>query len=158
MLIAFPYFSTGPGRPIILSHRINIVDVDSSKPVVIPIGSNLTTVANATVVMMCPAKGSPQPTVTWKHEGRFIVPGGHQRYQMNETALMIRGVRLDDGGRYECTALNIFGRDAESLLLAVTGNMATLHKTVFPLLYSGYRSSNHHTSHHNVIISSKWSF
>lgn len=54
---------------------------------------------------------------------------------MNETALMIRGVRLDDAGRYECTALNIFGRDAESLLLAVTGNMGTFHQTIFLLNY-----------------------
>ena len=46
---------------------------------------------------------------------------------MNETSLMIRDVRLDDAGRFECTALNVFGRDAESLLLAVTGNRTTLH-------------------------------
>lgn len=123
-LNAFPYFSTGPGRPVILSHKINIIDVDSSKPVVVPIGANVTTIVNATVVITCPTKGSPQPTVTWKHDGRFIVPG---RYQMNGTALMIREVRLDDAGRYECTALNIFGRETESLLLAVTGNMITLY-------------------------------
>lgn len=57
---------------------------------------------------------------------------------MNGTALMIREVRLDDAGRYECTALNIFGRETESLLLAVTGNMITLYlKACFLLLYSG---------------------
>lgn len=129
MLTAFPYFSTGPGRPVILSHKINIIDVDSSKPVVVPIGANVTTIVNATVIITCPTKGSPQPIVTWKHDRRFIVAG--TRYQVNDTALIIRELRLDDAGRYECTASNRFGRDVQSLSLGVTGTISTKYYSVF---------------------------
>ena len=122
MLIASPYVLTGPGRPVITSHKINITDVDSSKPIVVPIGANVTTIVNATVVITCPTKGSPQPVVTWKHDGRFIVAGA--RYQVNDSALIITEVRLDDAGRYECTASNRFGRDVQSLSLDITGTVA----------------------------------
>ena len=46
---------------------------------------------------------------------------------MNESSLVIRGVRLKDAGGYKCTASNRFGRDVESLYLTVTG------KDVVPL-------------------------
>ena len=124
MLVASPYLiTTVPGRPVISSQEINITDVDSSKPVVVPIGANVTTIVNATVVITCPTKGSPQPVVTWKHNGRFIVAGA--RFQVNDTALIIREVRLNDAGRYECTASNRFGRDVQSLSLDITGTVAT---------------------------------
>ena len=122
-LIASPYLPTGPGRPVISSQKINITDVDSSKPVVVPIGANVTTIVNATVIITCPNKGSPQPIVTWKHDRRFIVAGA--RYQVNDTALIIRDVRLNEAGRYECTASNRFGRDVQSLSLDITGTVAT---------------------------------
>lgn len=124
MLVASPYLiTTGPGRPVISSQEINITDVDSSKPVVVPIGASVTTIVNATVVITCPTKGSPQPVVTWKHDGRFIVAGA--RFQVNDTALIIREVRLNDAGRYECIASNRFGRDVQSLSLDITGTVAT---------------------------------
>ena len=117
------YSPSGPGRPVISSRKINITDVDSSKPVVVPIGANVTTIVNATVIITCPTTGSPPPVVTWKHERTFIVAGA--RYQVNDTALIIREIRLDDAGRYECTASNRFGRDVQSLALDITGTMAT---------------------------------
>ena len=124
LLAVFLYFYTGPGGPIISPERRFIVDVNSSKPVIAPIGANVTTVVNATVIMTCPSQGSPQPTVTWNHDQQFVVPGG--RYSMNESSLVISGVRLEDAGKYQCTASNRFGRDVESLSLTVTGNVTAL--------------------------------
>ena len=118
-------FSAGPGAPIITTDNTVIINVNTGKPVIAPIGAEITTVVNATVIMKCPNQGSPQPVVTWNHEQRFIAPGG--KYLMNESSLVIRGVRLKDAGRYKCTASNRFGRDVESLYLTVTG------KDVVPL-------------------------
>ena len=118
-------FSTGPGAPIITTDNTVIINVNTGKPVIAPIGAKITTVVNATVIMKCPNQGSPQPVVTWNHDQRFIAPGG--KYLMNESSLVIRGVRLKDAGRYKCTASNRFGRDVESLYLTVTG------KDVVPL-------------------------
>lgn len=50
---------------------------------------------------------------------------------MNDTTLIIREVRLDDAGRYDCTASNSFGRDVQSLSLDVTGTMTTKYYSVF---------------------------
>ena len=105
-----------------------IVDVNSSKPVIAPIGAKITTVVNATVIMTCPNQGSPQPTVTWNHDQRFIIPGG--KYSMNGSSLAIRGVRLKDAGSYQCTASNKFGRDVESLSLTVTGNVTAVKRSL----------------------------
>lgn len=127
-------FHTGPGGPVILPDRRVIVDVNGSKPVIAPVGANITTVVNATVIMTCPNKGSPKPTVTWSHHQRFIVPG--RRYVMNESSLVIRGVRLQDEGSYQCTASNPFGRDVESLSLSITGNFTgddTKQNTIYVL-------------------------
>ena len=118
-------FSAGPGAPIITTDNTVIINVNTGKPVIAPIGAKITTVVNATVIMRCPNQGSPQPVVTWNHDQRFIAPGG--KYLMNESSLVIRGVRLKDAGRYKCTASNRFGRDVESLYLTVAG------KDVVPL-------------------------
>ncbi|XP_068741513.1 hemicentin-1-like isoform X2 [Montipora capricornis] len=107
----------GPGGPEIFSDKRVIVDVNSSKPVMAPVGANITTVVNATVIMKCPNKGTPKPTVSWSHNQRFIFPRG--RFFTNKSSLVIRGVRLSDAGSYQCTASNIFGRDIESLSLTV---------------------------------------
>ena len=42
---------------------------------------------------------------------------------MNESSLVIRGVRLQHEGSYQCTASNPFGRDVESLSLTIAGNV-----------------------------------
>ena len=107
-----------------------IVDVSSSKPIIAPIGSKITTVVNATVIMTCPNQGSPQPTVTWNHDQKFIIPGG--KYSMNESSLVIRGVRLKHAGSYQCTASNKFGRDVESLSLTVIGNVTLVNRSLIP--------------------------
>ena len=101
-----------------------IVDFNSSKPVMAPVGANITTVANATVVMKCPNKGTPKPTVSWSYNQRFILPGG--RFVMNGSSLVVRGVRLADAGSYQCRASNIYGRDVESLALTVAGTSSFL--------------------------------
>ena len=114
------FVSTEHREPVILSNKVNLVDVNNSKPVVIPIGANMTTVINATIIMKCVTEGSPTPTVSWNHNGRLITTG--DRHQVNHTALMIENVQLGDAGRYDCIATNRFGRDDESLLLTITGN------------------------------------
>ena len=104
---------------ILVDKRV-IVDVNSSKPVIAPVGASITTVANATVVMKCPNKGTPKPTVSWSHNQRFILPG--RRFVVNGSSLVVRGVRLADAGSYQCRAFNKYGRDVESLTLKVAGN------------------------------------
>lgn len=104
---------------ILVDKRV-IVDVNSSKPVMAPVGATITTVVNATVVMKCPNKGTPKPRVSWSYNQRFKLPGG--RFVTNGSSLLVRGIRLSDAGSYQCTASNIYGRDVESLALTVAGN------------------------------------
>ncbi|XP_078716254.1 uncharacterized protein LOC144934406 isoform X2 [Lampetra fluviatilis] len=66
----------------------------------------------------CTVSGSPEPTVTWWHDGVALTSGGRgcaQRSRPGAYSLEIRGLVAADAGRYECEASN----DAGSCRLAV---------------------------------------
>ena len=111
----------GPRRPIILSVPSHVVDVDVSRPVEVSIGSRLTTAANATVVIACPAKGSPEPTISWSHNQRPVVPGGKYSISEHGLSLTVRNVTRDDEGRVECRATNVAGNTSSSLKMQLAG-------------------------------------
>lgn len=58
---------------------------------------------------------------------------------MSESSLVVRGVRLQDAGSYQCTASNLFGRDVESLSLTITGIFCGCHpKEISPYAYASF--------------------
>ena len=47
--------------------------------------------------------GSPKPKVTWNVRGE-VVRDRTEKYEVNETGLVIRNLKLQDAGYYKCKA------------------------------------------------------
>lgn len=64
------------------------------------------------VVLQCPATGSPEPTVTWSKSGQLIISGESRVTVTKDGELIIEKVRTTDSGDYTCSASSILGRDS----------------------------------------------
>lgn len=65
---------------------------------------------------MCDAIGIPTPHIKWVRNGRAI--------SLNET-LILKNIRPDDEGIYECIARNINGRAAKEVKLIIIGAISS---------------------------------
>ncbi|XP_030839355.1 contactin-2 [Strongylocentrotus purpuratus] len=63
----------------------------------------------ATVTVLCDVDAAPAPTVTWQHDGQPITGGARYNLTADPPNLVIIGVRVSDGGTYQCTATNSNG-------------------------------------------------
>ena len=66
--------------------------------------SQLTVFGNQNVTVACQASGDPKPTVMWTKENGPL-PFKRSKVSVNGT-LLIWGSRLEDSGRYTCTAMS----------------------------------------------------
>ncbi|CAM9326347.1 unnamed protein product [Lampetra fluviatilis] len=74
----------------------------------------------------CTVSGSPEPTVTWWHDGVALTSGGRgcaQRSRPGAYSLEIRGLVAADAGRYECEASNDAGSCRLAVQLTVEGEV-----------------------------------
>ncbi|XP_072563615.1 hemicentin-1 [Paramormyrops kingsleyae] len=69
------------------------------------------------VLLRCEAQGTPEPEVTWYHNGLQMVPGG--RLEIEGHLLQITGVQVSDSGMYICKVSNIAGQVDWSFRLTV---------------------------------------
>uniref|UniRef100_A0A3B5AUN6 Cell adhesion molecule-related/down-regulated by oncogenes n=1 Tax=Stegastes partitus TaxID=144197 RepID=A0A3B5AUN6_9TELE len=76
------------------------------------------------ITLPCIARGSPQPTVTWRRQdGRQILPrtDSHSRTMQLENGHLLIQIWLDDEGLYICEAKNQFGTIKTEVTVSVTG-------------------------------------
>lgn len=69
--------------------------------------------------MPCRATGDPKPGITWQKDGSSMQRTGRFKVSLNGN-LYIYKVGPEDQGRYECTALNDYGRDSAAGYVTVT--------------------------------------
>ena len=72
------------------------------------------------VVVTCPTKGIPQPTIQWKRVDAFHEIDTRVRLTPDRS-LQIDNVSPDDSGTYVCTARNKAGVDEERITIYVAG-------------------------------------
>ncbi|XP_041856289.1 hemicentin-1 [Melanotaenia boesemani] len=93
------------------------------------------------ITLPCIARGFPQPTVTWRRQdGRKILArtDSHSRtMQMENGALLIHSVWLDDEGLYICEARNQFGSIKTEARVSVTGLEPPVLAQAPPVITSG---------------------
>lgn len=87
-----------------------------------------------TAELGCIVVGLPESTVSWRHNGQPLMGERFQSFGDNGT-LLIRDVRLEDNGMYECVAVNQLGEDQASVKLTVYGKLMTacIHNSGHPL-------------------------
>ena len=89
----------------------------SAPKVTISPNSQLTVKESTTAALFCSASGNPAPQLSW-----IRVDGSlpSNRFRMTSDGLMqIDDVRLEDAGKYKCTAHNILGKDENTANLVV---------------------------------------
>lgn len=73
-----------------------------TKPVTLSIGSSVTALVNATIIINCEVSGLPIPKVFWTKDGKTINSKDH--VTVGKNALKISKALLSDQGVYTCTA------------------------------------------------------
>lgn len=79
---------------------------------------NIEAIVGSTIEMPCKAVGDPKPGLTWQKDGSTMQRTGRFKVSLNGN-LYIYKVAAEDQGRYECTAVNEYGRDTASGYLTV---------------------------------------
>ena len=95
--------------------------MDKNKPVSATIGSDVTTIAEAKVVLTCVATGIPEPSISWMRGQQQLSSHDGIILARNNTSLTLISVTTGDTGLYTCVAANIAGTSTEELSLTVTG-------------------------------------
>lgn len=78
--------------------------------------------AGEDIVLECsPPRGTPEPQVSWRKDGRTLDLGGRLKI-VDSSSLAITDARISDDGRYQCVARNTAGvRESTVAVLKVHG-------------------------------------
>lgn len=78
--------------------------------------------AGTTTVMECLAQGSPQPKLTWFHDGQPLVLSQRHFFTAEDRLLVIVETKISDAGEYTCEMSNTLGTiRGRSTLTVITG-------------------------------------
>ena len=78
--------------------------------------------AGSTFVWNCTATGQPTPVITWQVDGAELLPGYLEHVSvLANNSLLIRGVKPEDAGHYQCHASNGVGVHVVQAKLRVRG-------------------------------------
>ena len=106
------------------------VPIGDGRPVVSPVGSQITELAFVKITLSCPTDGSPRPKITWKKDGVELVPG--ERYVVDDKgSLTITSALTDDSGTFTCTAKNIAGAEEVSSSIDILGRISLCPTCVY---------------------------
>ena len=99
---------------------VKIPSATPDKPVIAPVGADVTALPNSTISLDCQFSGNPQPTVTWYRNGVKIIEKGRASLHVNGT-LTIRQVHPQDTAQYMCHVVNVAGSDNLTSKVTVEG-------------------------------------
>lgn len=78
--------------------------------------------AGSTFIWDCTATGRPTPVITWKKDSEEFLPGYPEHISvLANNSLIIRGVKPEDAGQYQCHASNGVGVHVVQAELHVRG-------------------------------------
>lgn len=111
---------TDPSKPrIVQPDKPSTIPPGPIGHVNVTIGDNVTTLTDSNITVDCPAIGVPPPQWSWSKDGEKIIPGNKYSI-LNNGALVIRKITIDDSGTYRCTVKNIAGKvDAITRILSL---------------------------------------
>jgi len=74
-----------------------------------------------TVDMFCEATAAPVPSLTWRKDGRELLPTSDDRVRVYGNRVQLRRLQRTDGGAYSCTFTNVVGQASHVIKLVVEG-------------------------------------
>lgn len=75
----------------------------------------------STIEIPCRADGEPTPVIVWRKDGTILGEDKTHRKRSPSGSLYIHNVTFDDGGLYECSAVNDYGKITAHGMLTVKG-------------------------------------
>lgn len=98
------------------------------------------TVANVIIdeamVLECSVRGSPFPQVSWFRNGSAILETERTKYYNRNQIVIIREVKLTDGGEYLCRASNAIGTVKKAVTVKVLPSRSNLIEELNILKYN----------------------
>ena len=102
-----------------------MVSIGDGRPVVTPVGSQITEIAYVKITLTCPTEGLPSPKITWRKDGVELVP--NERYAIDSKgSLTIREALTEDSGKFTCSAQNAAGLEEVTSSLDIRGMLVTV--------------------------------
>uniref|UniRef100_A0A8C2ZWU4 Hemicentin-1 n=1 Tax=Cyclopterus lumpus TaxID=8103 RepID=A0A8C2ZWU4_CYCLU len=79
----------------------------------------VTVLVNKTTQLECHVDGNPAPKITWFQNSQPVSSDGPHRILSNGRTLQILKVKVSDGGKYSCVAINAAGEAYKNIYLTV---------------------------------------
>lgn len=95
------------------SANLKVTSVSYKPPKLVYKPYDVEAILGSTIELPCKGEGIPTPGLQWRKDGSDLQRNGRTRVSVNGN-LYIVGITLEDAGRYECTAINEYGRDTGS--------------------------------------------
>ncbi|XP_074595893.1 cell adhesion molecule Dscam1-like isoform X2 [Brevipalpus obovatus] len=111
------------------SQSATLIKIISEAPILLKKPSNMTTHPDSRVSLRCSAKGNPLPQIIWTSHGYPVQDTVRLRigdYVASDGSVIsfinITRLSVEEGGRYECTAVNDFGKQSSTAWIHVIGS------------------------------------
>lgn len=104
-----------------VSAKVKITKTTKGPPQFIYKPYNIETFIGSTIELPCKAEGDPSPGIQWQKDGATMQRTGRTKVSLTGN-LYIYSVLPEDQGRYECTAINDYGRVSSSSYVTVKEN------------------------------------
>ena len=125
MTVLYPHklFSSKDLLPPKIAAEIKSIDApQSSSPITITVGTNITVVAGVTINIRCPVETKPIPSVSWTALGLAITGQvGPVTVTNDKSQMMVKNIKLAYSGLYGCSAENAAGKDIQLSFIRVVG-------------------------------------
>lgn len=76
---------------------------------------------NTGATLLCESIGLPDPIITWTKDGTGFPTTGLRHQMRDSGTIEFTSVRLEDAGKYKCTASNEAGTASREMTLDVQG-------------------------------------
>ena len=110
-----------PAIPRITSDTGTIDALDKRQAVSGSIGLTVQTFTATSLTLKCYTEGSPKPTVSWSKNGQALESKGRISIS-NDGSMTIKNTRMEDTGRYKCSAKNVIGETSAASSVFIRGN------------------------------------
>ncbi|RZB39798.1 peroxidasin [Asbolus verrucosus] len=104
-----------------VSAKVKITPISRRPPKFVYKPYNIEALIGSTIELPCKAEGDPTPGIQWQKDGAGLQRTGRTKVSLTGN-LYIYSVVPEDQGRYECTAINDYGRNTASSYVAVKEN------------------------------------